>query len=513
MSKHIYLVPDTNVLMQCRQLVELPWKKEFPGFESITLVLVAPVVREVDRQKGGQGRLAKRARVINSLIGELLESSSVDISRDCSLPIVKLISRDDLRPDFEIQALLDYTHADDAIVGTVSALAKEYAGEPVKLLSNDNGVLLSARRVNVLSHRVPQDWLLSAESDEDQKKIKALEGELARLKKSEPACMIEAEDLPWQFNVDSFEPLSESQIIELLGMLQRKFPEESDFGSSERSTRSSAPGLRGLYAHFGQEEFIPATDSDIQKYQQEHYPQWISACDEFLRKLHSELEKSKPAPRIQIGLVNEGARPAEDVRVSFSIRGGGLLIKLPVENDEPSSVELENGAQLEVRLHNLRVELPKPPSPPKGYWKKVKHFNAIEQISSFSAGGRGFVEIGSQVMELRRPILPLQRESDAFYWKQGTRPAYPRPHTELTCQQWRHRSAPKSFEFEVAWFGNVEPRRGALHIEIHAANLADPVTKVIPIEVTASAGDTRAEAEALIERLKEPSGLLRLPKT
>ena len=513
MSKNIYLVPDTNVLMQCRHLSELPWKEEFPGFDSITLVVIAPVLREVDRQKGGQGRLAKRARKISSLIGQLLESPSVDISKDSSLPIVKLISRDELRPDSELHAHLDYAQADDAIVGIVSALAKVYAGEPIKLLSNDNGVLLSARRVEVPFHRVPASWLLSAESDEDQKKIKNLEGELKRLRKNEPVCLIEVEELPWRFNVDRYEPLSEPQIQELLGMLKREFPEETDFGSRERSMRSPAPGLHGLYAHFGQEEFIPATDSEILEYQQERYPQRITACEELLRRLHGDLEKATAAPLARISLVNDGSRPAEDVRVSFSMRGGGLLIKLPAEEEEPSSVELENGLQLEVGLRDSRIELPRPPSPPKGCWRKVKHFDAMERIASLSRTGLGLDSFGSQVMGFRHPILPMQREPDAFYWVSGMRPEHPRPHAELTCQQWRHRSTSESFEFEIVWLGGVESRKGALHVEIHASNLPDPVTKAIPIEVIPGAGDTWAEAEALIELLRKPTELFRLPRT
>lgn len=499
--------------MQCRHLSELPWKEEFPGFESITLALIAPVLREVDRQKGGQGRLAKRARKISSLIGQLLESPSVDISNDSSLPIVKLISREELRPDSELHAHLDYAQADDVIVGTVSALAKVYAGEPIRLLSNDNGVLLSARRVGVPFHRVPASWLLSAESDEDQKKIKDLEGELKRLRKNEPICLIEVEELRWRFNVDRYEPLTESQIQELLGVLKRDFPEETDFGSRERSIRNGESGLHGLYAHFGQEEFTPATDGEILEYQQERYPRWITACEELLRKLHGELEKATPAPRARVSLVNEGARPAEDVRVSFSMRGGGLLIKLPAEEDKPSTVELENGVQLEVGLRDSRIELPRPPSPPRGYWRKVKNFDAIERIASLSRAGLGFGGLGSQFMELRHPILPMQREPDAFYWVSGTRPEHPRPHAELTCQQWRHRSTPKSFEFEIVWLGGAESRKGALLVEIHASNLPDPVTKAIPIEVIPGAGDTWAEAEALIEHLKKPAALLGPPRT
>ncbi|WP_215825189.1 PIN domain-containing protein [Xanthomonas sp. MLO165] len=512
MSKRIYLVPDTNVLVQCRPLVELPWKEVFPGFDSIILVLIAPVMREVDRQKGGQGRLAKRARTVNGLIGELLESPSVLISKQGSLPDVSLICREDLRPDPETEESLDYRQADDAIVGTVSALVKACADEPVKLLSNDNGVLMSARRIGVPFHRVPQEWLLSAESDEDQRRIKALEGELKRLRTSEPVCVVKAAALPWRFEVDGFEALSEAQIVELLNALKRKFPQETDFGQRESSVRSTRPGLHGIHAHFGKEEFVPATDDEIQKYQQEKYPEWISNCEAYFKELHLKLERRQPAPRIFLELINDGACPAKDVRVTFSIRGGELLVKLPDEDEEPRAADLENGMQVEINQVNLGLALPRPPAAPKGHWKKARALSALGRTVSFSGISHGFDPLTSHVHRFVSPMLPSTLESDKFYWESGKRPRSPRPSTELTCQQWRHRSIPESFEFEVVWFGGVECRKGALTVEIHAANLTDPVTKTIPIEVIAHAGDTWAEAESLIELLNKPAGLLCLPR-
>ena len=95
----------------------------------------------------------------------------------------------------------------------------------------------------------------------------------------------------------------------------------------------------------------------------------------------------------------------------------------------------------------------------------------------------------------------LSREPDAFYWKAGSRPTHPRPATELTCEQWRHRSDPKSFEFEIISQLDLEGHEGALHVDIHASNLTDPVKKVIPIRVAIEIGDIWSEAEALVELL------------
>jgi len=163
--KTLHLIPDTNVFMQCRHLHELPWRTAFPEWEAIIVVLVAPVIREIDRQKGGQGRLAKRARTANSLIGRLIDSPDVELSGEGERPTVTLVAMPELRPDPSLQDDLDYTQTDDSIVGIVSAFLNAREGSQVTLLSNDNGPLMSARRANVPFYRVPSDWLLPAEGD------------------------------------------------------------------------------------------------------------------------------------------------------------------------------------------------------------------------------------------------------------------------------------------------------------------------------------------------------------
>src|SRR3546814_21060602 len=80
--KMLYLIPDTNVFMQCRHLRELPWSSEFAEWDAITIALVSPVIREIDRQKGGKGRLAKRARAASSLVGSLIASPEVRPSEE-----------------------------------------------------------------------------------------------------------------------------------------------------------------------------------------------------------------------------------------------------------------------------------------------------------------------------------------------------------------------------------------------------------------------------------------------
>lgn len=506
MPRTLHLIPDTNVFMQCRQLHELPWGNAFPEWDTIVIVLVAPVIREVDRQKGGQGRLAKRARIANSLIGRLIDVQTVPLSTEGKSPSVIMISNQELRPDPALQGDLDYAQVDDAIVGIVASFRKSHVGAEVALLSHDNGPLMSARRIGVPLYRVPLDWLLPAESDEDQKRLKSLEAEINRLKRTEPICSIEPQGEPWEFVIERFQALDEEKIQTLMARLRERFPPRNDFGSRESATRGPTSRLGGLHAFYGREEFVPASDEEIVRYLQEQYPDWLSRCETCFRELHNELKNRQALPRIEINLLNEGSRPADSVRVVFSLRGGGLLLKLPEDDDEPQGFDVSEDMRVEIETGKLRIGLPRPPAAPIGYWKRT---NARDVIGTIAHAAR-LSAMARPLPYLTAPsALPSPRESDAFYWKPGSRPTHPRPATELTCEQWRHRAEPESFEFEIVPPLDLKDSEGALHVEIHASNLTDPVKKAIPIVMSFRIGDTMGEAEALIELLNQPNGLTR----
>ena len=462
---------------------------------SIVVVLVAPVIREIDRQKGGQGRLAKRARLANSLIGQLIDSPEVDLSGEGGRPKVTLVAVPELRPDPSLQDDLDYTQADDALVGIVSEFLKNQEGQQVALLSNDNGPLMSARRTNVPFYRVPSDWLLPAEGDKDQKRIRALEEEVNRLKSAEPMCVIRPHGEPWEFDAERFLPLMEEQIQTLMAMLKERFPAATDFDSREKKERRLELGLGGLY---GQEVFVPASDDEIALYQHEKYPNWLSRCETFFRELHRQLQNAQELPRIEVDLLNEGSRPAVGVRVLFCLRGGGLLLKLPQDDDVSESFDVNGDVSREVEIGRPRIGLPRSPSAPTGHWKRTSAnglIGAMVQATRLSPMGRPLTPL------ITPHAFPTPRELDAFYWKTGARPTHPRPETELTCEQWRHRADPKSFEFEIVSPLDMDDCVGALHVVIHASNLTDPIKKAIPVRVSVRIGNTLEEATELIEHL------------
>src|SRR3546814_16478373 len=91
----------------------------------LVLLLSSPVIGEIDRQKGGAGRLAKRARTANTLIRRLLDEDSVAIKTKKKGPVVVVESGNGLRTSDDLREMLDYSYADDRLVGLVLRYTSE----------------------------------------------------------------------------------------------------------------------------------------------------------------------------------------------------------------------------------------------------------------------------------------------------------------------------------------------------------------------------------------------------
>jgi predicted ribonuclease YlaK len=154
--KTLYVFPDTNVLVQCKPLGELDWSN-LGAFSKINLILARPVIGEIDHQKAGAGRLAKRARNANGLLRRLLDEDLIEIPTKRKGVHVTLQSGDHLRASALLDDQLDYSTADDKLVGTVHKYLYDHPDHHVLFLSHDTGPLMTAKRLQVPFQRVPDD--------------------------------------------------------------------------------------------------------------------------------------------------------------------------------------------------------------------------------------------------------------------------------------------------------------------------------------------------------------------
>ena len=136
---------DTNCFLQLKELHSLPWVDIFD--ESELWILVPRTVQgEIDRLKqDGNGRRSRRARKASALLRETIRTADERLLIRESLPRVVLgfppvVERPRANP-----STLDQTRADDQIVAEVLNYMQEHPLQQVAVLTNDSGLMLTAR--------------------------------------------------------------------------------------------------------------------------------------------------------------------------------------------------------------------------------------------------------------------------------------------------------------------------------------------------------------------------------
>lgn len=178
---------DTNIILQGRELAELPWS-ELDATGPILALVPMAVLREVDGKKG-DGRLGRHARAFNRLVspaalgkGPVLISQgapAVDLAVSASKPI-PWQAYDDLDPD----------DGDSRIIAEILN-ARDIDPSTITLVSHDLKplALAAARGLRVL--HVSDDWLRPTEPSPHEKEVQRLKARVRDLEVTQPEFTIE----------------------------------------------------------------------------------------------------------------------------------------------------------------------------------------------------------------------------------------------------------------------------------------------------------------------------------
>jgi len=476
----LVLFPDTNLFVQCLPLEQLPWA-DIGDFDEIRLIVCRAVQAEIDKHKNrGSDRLAKRARAASALIRTvILEEPHSAVIRKSS-PTVRLFVKPELQPAPGLRELLDYQERDDQLVGTISAFMAANAHEHVALLTHDTGPMASAKMVNVPIIPIPDEWLLPPERVDDEKKIGALESEIARLKKTEPRFTIDFRDESGQ-SIDTvnsevlrYSPLTPQQLSNLVSRLTQKLP--------RKSVRTDIDVLSEMENRLLGRHYVPPSAADIKAYETA-YQDWLNKCEEALAKWHQVGDSIGSIPSFLFVAENQGSRPGKDVLVTIEVQGSFHILPPRLRSD---------------RKRLRESELPLPPKAPSGSMRDLNQFldpmaAVRESMSSF---GRDFPEIASM---RTMPITPTPRDPNSFYWKD--RSDGPSKVLSLECEQWRHGIEPEEFGGRFVLGKEQESAAGVLIVRIHAENLTTPTSKQVPVRISVNRPSAYDLALAATERL------------
>jgi len=478
--------------------VDLPWHEL--GFRDIELIVSRPVQQELDNHKKNErGRTFKKALAATKLLRELVTAGKPALVIRESDPRVVLSIMPASRIQPELNDQLDPSFNDDAII--LRMLQYKHDNEPadVRLITHDTGPMATAASLGIPFIPIPDSWLMREQDDAATRENNQLRGELQRLRSQEPQLYIKVLDengneisrLDVQLGL--YEPLTDDQITILMEEIQHKFPMATEFGTAETTPQPprTFPGLSGLRGRTIT-EYVPASDAEIQRYQRESYPKWLSSFRKQLRVLDGRLNAKAGWPEVEFLITNSGTRPATRSLVRFSTHGNVEICPPELQDEKADEMPARGGDS---------IRLPTPPLPPRGAWERKATQSASlmheMMMSRFYDPFGAHIDHHPLNLGVLTPAKP--RDPDACYWKDG-RPSVATNLVELTCENWRHSAGDEQFRFRVT-ASSTDNVSGAIKCEIHAQNLSDPVKMTLPVQIERIAKSTFDHAQTLINRL------------
>ncbi len=414
MKQIVHLFPDTNLFIQCRALDELDWSS-WAEFQEVHLIVSRPVQREIDQQKNrGNDRVGRRARKANQLFRSIIDSGQNHVLVREANPQVKLLLGGPGKPAPELEGNLDYTQADDAIVGHLYEYLKQNPRHDARLLTDDSGALMTAQALSLPFISIPETWLRDPEPSQAERENAKLRTQIARLQAGP------------DFDV-AFVDQEGQKIRELRAVHHVPVPlPDDELTGLMRELRRRAPPVGWLM-------------------RPDAYQSWLAECEQILRSIHDEMQVESEGVAFEIVATNTGTRPGKDVLVAISAMGDFRI--------RPHRSEWSFYADSRERTY-----LPSPPS-------------LLDMPSLYAGGLLGSQQIGGE-----------RRDPNGFYCKGGL-PHDPVDSYALECTQWRHGADEEYFRSEIFVSYTDAEIEGALECVIHAENLSEPISAVLPVRI------------------------------
>ncbi len=296
---------DTNVVLECLGLDQLPWK-EIDGVGPILVFVTPTVLKEVDSKKH-HARLADHARRFNRLISPIvITGENVVLRTKC--PRVELAIANCDRPNWSQLADLDPDDSDSKIIAEVLS-AQGFVRHEIIFLSHDIHPLAMAHAHDIKVCRISDNWLRPREQSEAEKKVARLSQRVAELEDKQPQFEISLDCAATEFiDIVRVRELTEQEKINLIALILDANPRpiQSDDAMNLHS---------GLGGFFGTRDYGLSERYD--KYRDKAVPS-------FVNDYHQKLELMLNQIAMTVKVANTGRVPAEAIIINITARGGWL---------------------------------------------------------------------------------------------------------------------------------------------------------------------------------------------
>lgn len=288
---------DSMIALEGKPLASLPWK-EIDETGAILILVVPQVMKEIDKHKR-DGRLGRRAREFNRIVGPAAETSSaVQISAgpprvDIAFATIGKINwgaYDDLDPEEgDARVVAQILHAQDVPINKRL------------LFSHDNNPIAMAARYDLKTKKMPDHWLLEPEPSPHDKELFKLKSRVQELQAQEPII-----DTNLTFGVPT--PVVIYRIAPLTSAEQQTFIDS--ILERNRKARQSDPRFTFL-------EYDSDYDKQYEKYREELVPKHAAQVHRYLEDEYSQVP-------FTLTVNCAGYIQAENLIVSLRSANGGL---------------------------------------------------------------------------------------------------------------------------------------------------------------------------------------------
>lgn len=296
---HLFFL-DTNVILQCRPLSELPWGELVT--EGTILALVSrTAMKEIDGKKR-DGRLGKIARHFNKLVAPLAIGGGPLVIRERAPRVLLALSQSN-NIDWDMHHDLDPDEPDHRIAAE-AIYAKGLPELPRTLISHDIQPLLAATGAGLKAYRISDEWLRPIEPSPKDKQIQRLKNEVSIYKKTEPAF-----DIKIDLN-ESFAP----KLVKMVGLsdferddLKRQIIRTNPKKSQERQSRY----------FIGLDDYDSSYSDRYEEWQNKRLPAFMEVYERQVAIAQNQVWFS-------IEVENIGEVQADSIKVDISVNHGWM---------------------------------------------------------------------------------------------------------------------------------------------------------------------------------------------
>lgn len=290
---------DSNVVLECLPLAELPWGTLDP-VGPVLLLATPTVLREIDLKKR-DGRLGPRAREFNRLLAPLVENGEPVLVTD-GPPEVYITAAHCRSIDWKQYDDLDPGDNDARIVAEILHAKKHdsaSSGGELRVVSQDLNLLISASRHQIATFRIPEEWLRPPEQHPKDSENVRLKQELQQLRRTEPEFAIDIE-VAQPVSVLAVDALSPDQARAYTAALLQAHPKP----------QRAAHG-------FVEVNLDPGFDKKYEQYATQEVPRYVEC-------VHQRLELFYGQTPITVTVKNVGNVRADNAIVEVEIVGGWI---------------------------------------------------------------------------------------------------------------------------------------------------------------------------------------------